>query len=221
MTMRMLVTAGPTREYLDDARFISNPSSGRMGFAVAQAAVAAGHEVILIAGPVNLPSPRNVARIDVTSAEDMRRAVREQFDRCDAVVMAAAPCDYRPAERRAGKIKKGADEILLRLVRNPDILAELGPAKRDRVLVGFALESPLDRSEALRKLRDKNLDAIVLNSPEAFGADATSVEIITARGASAALSNQPKREIARHLVKLVESLASARHSRESREPCRK
>jgi phosphopantothenoylcysteine decarboxylase/phosphopantothenate--cysteine ligase len=219
--MRILVTAGPTREYLDDVRFISNPSSGRMGFAVAEAAVLAGHEVTLVAGPVNRTAPRGVARIDVTSTEEMRRAVREHFDASDAVVMAAAPSDYRPAERRPGKIKKGAEELALRLVRNPDILAELGREKKRKILIGFALESPVDRGEALRKLREKNLDAIVLNSPQAFGAEKNSVEIITAAGESVVLSDADKREIGKRLVKLVESLASARHHREPKRPCKK
>ncbi len=214
--MRILVTAGPTREYLDDVRFISNASSGRMGFAVAEAAILAGHEVVFVSGPVYLPAPRGVTRIDVVTTEDMRRVVREQFADCDAVVMTAAPSDYRPAERQSGKIKKGAEEVVLRLIRNPDILAELGREKGNRILIGFALESPVDRNEALRKLREKNLDAIVLNSPQSFGAERSSVEIITADGKSVALSDTEKLEIGRRLVKLVQSLASSRDNRESK-----
>jgi phosphopantothenoylcysteine decarboxylase/phosphopantothenate--cysteine ligase len=155
--------------------------------------------------------------VDVVSAEDMRREVGLRFQGCDCVVMVAAVCDYRPTIRVPGKVKKNAPELLVRMVRNPDILAELGCQKGQRVLVGFALEAPPGREEALRKLREKNLDAIVLNSPQAFGAERSSVEIITADGQSSRLEGA-KRDVGRHLIRLVESLAAARRSEK---PCTK
>lgn len=168
--MNILVTAGPTREYLDAVRFLSNASSGRMGFACARAARRAGHRVTLVTGPVELPDPPGVRTIRVTGAREMRRAVLKAFPRADAVIMTAAVGDYRPARRFPGKIKKGARPLSLRLVRTPDILKALGARKGRRLLVGFALEVRDAEREALRKAREKNLDYVVLNSPRAFGA---------------------------------------------------
>ncbi len=168
--MRILVTAGPTREYLDDVRFLSNASSGRMGFACARAARRAGHRVTLVAGPVALPDPPGIRTVRVTSALEMRRAVLAAWPRTDAVIMTAAVGDYRPARRFRGKLKKGARSLAVRLVRTPDILRELGARKGRRILVGFALEVRDAEREALRKAREKNLDCVVLNSPRAFGA---------------------------------------------------
>ena len=204
--MRIIVTAGPTREFLDDVRFLSNASSGRMGFAVAAAAVRAGHDVTLIAGPVSLPTPEGAERVDVVTADQMRREALARFDACDALVKAAAVCDYRPAERQPGKIKKDGRELLLRLAPNPDILAELGRRKAHRLLVGFALEPTLRRQEALRKLRTKGLDAIVLNSTSALGAEKSTVEIITKAGEPLVLQNMSKAEIAERLVALFPTL---------------
>jgi len=169
--MRILVTAGPTREHLDDVRFISSASSGKMGFACARAAREAGHRVTLVAGPVGLASPAGVRTVRVTSALEMRRAVEAAFPRADAVIMTAAVADYRPSRRFRGKIKKGARSLAVRLVRTPDILRSLGARKGRRVLVGFALEVRDAEREALRKAAEKNLDYVVLNSPRAFGAD--------------------------------------------------
>jgi len=206
--MRLLVTAGPTREYLDAVRFLSNPSSGRMGFAVARAAVEAGHGVTLITGPVSLPTPPGVERVDVVSALEMRAAVLARFEACDGVVMAAAVADFRPAETHDDKIKKtGQGHTLhLRLVRNPDILAELGRRKGDRLLVGFALETTLDRREARRKIQTKRLDAIVLNTTGAFAAERSTVEILTAGGRRLALADATKAQIAERLVALLPAL---------------
>lgn len=206
--MRLLVTAGPTREYLDAVRFLSNASTGRMGFAVARAAAAAGHRVALVAGPVGLSTPPGVDRVDVVSALEMREAVLRRFDACDAVVKAAAVCDYRPAEILPGKMKKDDTPRTLALVPNPDILAELGRRKRRQVLIGFALEATLDRSEAHRKLVGKNLDAIVLNAASAMGAERTTVEILTRDGRIERLADRGKDEVARRIVVLAEELVA-------------
>jgi len=208
--MNVLVTAGPTREHLDDVRFLSNPSSGKMGFAVAAAALRAGHQATLIAGPVSLPTPEGVERIDVTSAEEMRNAVLEHFGAADAVVMTAAVCDYRPAERHPGKIKKTATELVVHMIRTPDILGELAALKAGKILVGFALETHAGRHNAMVKLRQKNLDAIVLNSPEAFGADVSSAVILFPGGREEVMDNIGKDAIAERIIRLVRDLTARR-----------
>jgi phosphopantothenoylcysteine decarboxylase/phosphopantothenate--cysteine ligase len=159
----IMVTAGPTREELDPVRYISNHSSGKMGYAIARAASRRGARVILVSGPVNLPPPPCVELVAVGSAEEMRGAVMGRVDECDVVIKAAAVADYRPLERTARKVKKQADELTLRLTRNPDILAELGSREERPFLVGFAAETNNMQAYATRKLREKNLDMIVAN----------------------------------------------------------
>ena len=169
--MRVLVTAGPTREYLDAVRFISNASSGKMGFACAAAAARAGHDVTLVTGPVALPDPVGVRTVRVVSAGDMYRAVMKVYPRIDAAIMTAAVGDYRPAERFAGKLKKKSETLTLRLVRTRDILKEMGRKKGRRILVGFALEVQDAVHQALVKYKKKNLDYVVLNTPRSFASD--------------------------------------------------
>ena len=169
--MRVLVTAGPTREYLDAVRFLSNASSGKMGFACAAAAARAGHDVTLVTGPVALPDPAGVRTVRVVSADDMYRAVMKVYPRIDAAIMTAAVGDYRPAERFAGKLKKKSETLTLRLVRTRDILKEMGRKKGRRILVGFALEVQDAVHQALVKYKKKNLDYVVLNTPRTFAAD--------------------------------------------------
>jgi phosphopantothenoylcysteine decarboxylase/phosphopantothenate--cysteine ligase len=209
--MRFLVTAGPTREYLDAVRFLSNPSTGRMGFAVASAAVAAGHEASLIAGPVALPAPPGVEVARVTTTQEMRDAVMLRLGSTDAFVAAAAPCDFRPAKRYPGKISKDCAELTLRLVPNPDILYEVGLRKQGRVLIGFALEVQDGRSRGLDKLRRKNLDAIVLNSPAAFGSEETSATLLLADGREEEMARAAKSEVSRRIVQLAEDIWRSRH----------
>ena len=169
--MRVLVTAGPTREYLDDVRFLSNPSTGKMGFACASAAADAGHEVTLVTGPVALADPPGVRTVRVVSADDMFRAVRKVYPGVDAVIMTAAVGDYRPARRAVGKLKKAATPLTITLVRTRDILEALGARKGRRILIGFALEVQDPVHRAKEKALRKNLDYIVLNSPRTFGSD--------------------------------------------------
>jgi phosphopantothenoylcysteine decarboxylase/phosphopantothenate--cysteine ligase len=169
--VRVLVTAGPTREYLDAVRFISNASSGKMGFACAAAAARAGHDVTLVTGPVALPDPIGVRTVRVVSADDMYRAVMKVYPRIDAAIMTAAVGDYRPAERFAGKLKKKTETLTLRLVRTRDILKEMGRKKGRRILVGFALEVQDAVHQALVKYKKKNLDYVVLNTPRTFASD--------------------------------------------------
>ncbi|HEY1695478.1 MAG TPA: bifunctional phosphopantothenoylcysteine decarboxylase/phosphopantothenate--cysteine ligase CoaBC [Polyangiaceae bacterium] len=193
--LRIVVTAGPTIEDVDPVRFLGNRSSGKMGFAVAERAAARGAEVTLVAGPVHLATPPGVRRVDVRGAVTMRHALWSAMGldlaRADALVMAAAVADHRPAETSASKIKKSDDRITLELVKNPDLLAEVGAARAGRrpVLVGFAVET--ERGEALvayarRKLAEKRVDVVVANeASDSFGREDNSATLVTAEGAKA------------------------------------
>lgn len=209
--MRFLVTAGPTREFLDPVRFLSNPSTGRMGFAVAAAARAAGHDVTLVAGPVALKTPKGVRRIDVVSARDMLAAVsREEFD---CLVSAAAVADWRPASTSSVKLKKREMYGCLRLVRNPDVLktvsARLRCAKGRKILVGFAAETGEPTSEAARKCCEKGLDLVVANDVTApgsgFGVATNRVAFVRPDGTVERLPIMSKRAVARRIVRFAES----------------
>lgn len=204
--MNVLITAGPTWEFIDDVRYIASPSTGRMGFAAAEAFARADHRVCLITGPTHLEPPPAVDCIRVKSALDMHRVVVEHLEWAEAVVMTAAVSDYRPGKVLAGKKKRTGGKWLLELVENPDILGEIGTKKGDRVLVGFALESDSPRRGALEKLRKKNLDFIVLNAPSAFGTDVTSVELIDSQERTTTLENVTKRRLAEHILRRVEQL---------------
>ena len=202
--MKFVVTAGPTREFIDPVRFLSNPSTGRMGFAVARAARAAGHEVTLIAGPVALKTPRGVTRIDVVSARDMLNAVRTVIARADVLVMTAAVADWRPARCATRKLKKSEMSDTLHLVRNPDILKSVrGP----RVRVGFAAETGAPAAEAARKCREKGLDLVVGNDVtepgSGFGTDTNRVTFVTPDGKVQRLPLMSKLAVARRIVSFV------------------
>jgi len=160
---KILITAGPTREFIDPVRFISNPSSGKMGFAIAEEAQKMGAEVILIHGPVSIPIPAGVKAIPVVSAIEMRSEVMKYFSKCDVVIMAAAVADYSPIEYSSSKIKKSGDVKIVKLAPTMDILAELGKKKGKRILVGFAIETEALEKNARKKLVEKNLDIIVAN----------------------------------------------------------
>lgn len=159
----IMITAGPTREEIDPIRYISNHSSGKMGYALARAAQRRGAQVYLVSGPTTLPAPDGVIFITVTSALEMQREVMERAAGCDVVIKAAAVADYRPLARNSTKIKKNADSITMELVKNPDILAGLGKMERRPFLVGFAAETDALTENAAKKLREKNLDMIVAN----------------------------------------------------------
>jgi phosphopantothenoylcysteine decarboxylase/phosphopantothenate--cysteine ligase len=198
--MRILITAGPTREAIDDVRFLTSGSTGRMGYVIAAAARDAGHDVILVTGPVPLSPPEGVETVPVVSALDMHDAVLDRFADVDAVVMVAAVADYRPESRIHGKRKKTDGPWDLRLVRNPDILAELGRRRKHQVLVGFALEAENGEANARKKLAAKGCDAIVLDSPATVGADVSDFTILTRDGGVERLREVAKAELARRLV---------------------
>ncbi|MBN1845403.1 MAG: phosphopantothenoylcysteine decarboxylase [Sedimentisphaerales bacterium] len=204
--MRFMVTAGPTREYIDPVRFLSNASTGRMGYACAAAARRRGHEVTLISGPVARKVPPGVRFVPVVTADQMDRAVRDDYAKCDCVIMTAAVGDYRPRRTRRRKLQKSDDSLRLELVRTPDILAGLGRSKRRQILIGFAVQDRAARQNAERKCRAKNLDAVVLNSPAAFGAERIDAQILVAGSGWQSLPGISKRQLAGRLVRLAESL---------------
>ena len=221
--MKFVVTAGPTREYLDPVRFLSNPSTGKMGFAVARAAAMRGHEVALVAGPVSLKTPKGVRRIDVTSARDMLAAVERELSQQapgTVFVSTAAVADWRPAKCAARKLKKGQMSGILKLVRNPDILKTVArrtkhqaPARIARastIFVGFAAETNDVVAEARRKCREKNLDMIVANDVtekgSGFGVDTNRVTLVRKDGSVERLPLMTKLAVARRIVRECEDL---------------
>ncbi|MBL8879681.1 MAG: phosphopantothenoylcysteine decarboxylase [Phycisphaerales bacterium] len=210
--IRFLITAGPTREYIDSVRYLSNDSSGRMGFALAQAAVRAGHRVTLVHGPVALAAPRGARVVQVVSASEMLQACRAEWPRHDVLIKSAAVADYTPAEPSATKRKKTKGLWRLSLKPTSDILADLALSRRpNQVAIGFALEDQNERVNALNKLTRKRLDAIVLNRPAAIGADAAVLEILTAEKGWETWPAGKKSTLAARLIKLGVSLFADKH----------
>jgi len=204
---KVLVTAGGTRELLDPVRYLGNLSSGKMGYAVAQAFVEAGAEVTLISAPTELAVPTGVKIVKVISAKEMQQEVLRLFDEQDIVVKAAAVADYRPAVFQQQKIKKNGQNLTLELVPNPDILQTLGERKTHQVIVGFAAETQNAVENGSEKMRRKNTDMLVVNDVTApgagFGADTNIVSILFPDGKRVDLPKMSKLEIARHLVKEI------------------
>ncbi len=206
--MRILVTAGPTRERLDPVRFLSNRSTGKMGYAVACAARDAGHEVVLVSGPVSLSAPDGVRMILVESAEEMLAAVQHELVACVALVMTAAVADWRPAVVSSSKLKKETMSGMLQLERTPDILATLAPVKGNRLFVGFAAETEQLRQHAAAKRVAKGLDLIVANdvtAPDAgFGVDTNRVVLLSEAGEED-LPLLSKYEVGQRIITWLES----------------
>lgn len=202
--VRVVVSAGPTREYLDPVRFISNPSSGKMGFAVAEEARDRGADVTLVTGPVNLPDPAGMRVVRIESALELRDAVLEAARPADIVVMTAAVADYRAATQSGEKQAKVAGDVTVHLTPNPDILAQLGQEKGDRVLVGFAMETHAGVERAALKAQRKNANFILLNYPTregtAFGGDDNQVTLVRPDGSHEDWPRVSKREVARRLL---------------------
>lgn len=203
--MRILITAGPTREYIDDVRFLSNASSGRMGYSLAAAAIDAGHEVVLVTGPAELKPPEGCEVFAIETTDQLRRACISLFPGCDGVIATAAVCDYRPEHRVSGKITKTGQPIVLQLVETSDVLAELGSCKGHRWIVGFALESQDPRNNAMRKLRMKNCDFIVVNETSAISSLNNSIEILSPQATTVATFAGTKVDVARELLKFIET----------------
>lgn len=218
--MNILVTAGPTREPIDPVRFISNRSSGKMGYALAAAAAKRGHTVVLIAGPVSLQPPANTQVIHVVTAEQMRRAVRRRIRWCDALIMAAAVADWRPAAVAKKKIKKGNRRVLrLELAPTVDILRDVRPLKGRRLYVGFAAETGAPEKEAERKLKEKGLDLIVANDVSrrdaGFETETNRVVLLAADGSREAWPLMSKARVGIKLVGWIERSRRARCARRS------
>lgn len=206
----VIVTAGPTREPLDPVRFITNPSSGRMGFSIARALKHRGARVTLISGPTALCPPRNVNFIQVRTAQEMASAVKKHFNKADIVIKSAAVADYRPKEVSKHKIKKKDSKLRLELERTPDILATLGKRKGERILVGFAAETQNLVSNARDKLQEKNLDMIVANDVSrediGFGSDVNQVTIVFPDGTAETLPPMSKDDLAHRILDRIVSM---------------
>ncbi|MFD0697168.1 bifunctional phosphopantothenoylcysteine decarboxylase/phosphopantothenate--cysteine ligase CoaBC [Paenibacillus sp. GCM10027628] len=204
---RVLVTAGGTVERIDPVRYITNDSSGKMGYAIAEEAVRMGASVTLVTGPTALPAPEGVEIVPVQSALDMREAVMARLETAHLIIKAAAVADYRPAVVAEQKIKKKADSLTLELVKNPDILQEIGTLKQDQFVVGFAAETERLDEHALDKLKRKNCDLIVGNDVSQEGAgfsgDTNVVRIFDRNGLVEALPLQSKKDVARRLLELA------------------
>ena len=206
---RMIVTAGATIESIDPVRFISNHSTGKMGYAIAAELAERGAEVTLVSGRTHLPIPAGVQRIDVLSAAEMYDATVQAYADADGAVMCAAVADYTPEEVSDRKLKKSDDDLCIRLRRTRDIAAELGRTKGNRILVGFALETDSEEVNARGKLERKNLDFIVLNSLRdagaGFGVDTNKITIIERSGEQTSYPLASKREVATHIVDKIET----------------
>jgi phosphopantothenoylcysteine decarboxylase / phosphopantothenate---cysteine ligase len=212
--VRFLITAGPTREPIDPVRYISNRSSGKMGYAIAEAALAAGHDVTLISGPVNLHPPPRARFVSVLTSDEMYRAVHRHARECDILVMCAAVADYKPKKISATKIKKRNEHFALDLIPTRDILASLPHNDREFLLVGFAAETNDIEENARQKLRAKNCDIIVANdvssADSGMESDENEVTIFFRNGEKEKIARASKTIIARELVKI---LANSREKR--------
>jgi phosphopantothenoylcysteine decarboxylase/phosphopantothenate--cysteine ligase len=206
--MRILITAGGTREYIDPVRFISNASSGRMGYELARAAVKAGHRATLITTTRNPKSENPKLRIvEVDTAAEMLTAVRKHFPKFDCLIMTAAVSDYTPVQPSRVKMKKGSRVITLKLKPTPDILKWASSHRKpNQIVVGFALDDKNLRSNAERKLRQKNLDMIIANTPAAIGSEQSEVFVKATGKKWLKIARAPKRIVARRLITLVQSL---------------
>jgi phosphopantothenoylcysteine decarboxylase/phosphopantothenate--cysteine ligase len=206
-SIRCLITAGPTREFIDPVRFLSNPSTGKMGYAIAEAAVAAGWTVDLVAGPVALQEPEDVILYPVVSAEEMFHQVDALFDACDVLIMTAAVSDFRPVKPHAKKEKKGEAALRIEFERTIDILSTMTERKVHQTVVGFAAETNNVEAYARQKLEEKRCDWIVANkvgdAGVGFAADTNEVILIAADGSSLKIGPMTKTAIAQELIQMI------------------
>ena len=207
--IRILVNAGPTREYFDTVRFISNPSTGKQGFALARAARDRGHQVVLVAGPVDLPDEPGVKMIRVATAAEMAHACKAEFEHCDAAILTAAVCDYRPSERLSHKRAKSDAPLQVHLEPTEDICTALGQMKGNRVVIGFAMDDHEAERRAEAKLERKNCDVIVANGPKNIGSDRVTIRILHRQEGWFEPLSGSKQDIARHVISVLESLHAA------------
>lgn len=205
--MRFLITAGGTREYIDTVRFISNASSGRMGYALAHAADKAGHKVTLISA-CDLQPPIGVEFVGVDSAEEMFAAVKRHFNKCDCLIMAAAVSDYTPVRVAKTKIKRERKFLTIKLRPTTDILKWASQRRKEQILIGFALEDKAIRRRAEKKLKEKRIDMIIANTPAAIGAEESTVQIKTPDSCWVKIEDAGKTTIAKRIIQLIGDLAS-------------
>jgi len=204
--LEVLITGGPTYEFIDDVRYIGNPSTGRMGIELAEAARRRGGVVTLVTGPTHLMPPPGVAWVPVVSASDMLQAVSERFDDCHVFIASAAVSDYRPAYRLEGKEKKGPKKKVLELVKNPDILKTVGRRRRpDQVIAGFSLETSRLLERGRRKLDAKRCDLLVVNTPGHFGDAREQVTVINKYGVVKVIPPSGKQHVADEVIGLIEA----------------
>lgn len=201
---RILITSGPTRQHIDPVRYLTNASSGQMGQALAEAATAQGHELVIVSGPVDVTYPSSAEIIPVVSTEEMLDAAAKVFPTCDGLIGVAAPCDYRPMKVAASKISKTGQPLTLELMETEDIVATLGRSRQHQWLVGFALETEDHRLRALAKLEKKHCDLMVLNGPQAMESPENHVEVIDRQGTVLASFSGPKRQVGREIFGLIQ-----------------
>lgn len=208
---KVVITGGPTREAIDPVRYISNHSSGKMAYALAEQAAAAGAQVTLISGPVSLPTPEGVNRVDVNSAKEMLAAVMDTIEKADVFIGVAAVADYRPEKVAIAKIKKHEDALDLKLVKNPDIIREVAQLNPRPLVVGFAAETESIVENGEKKLSDKKLDLLFANDATAtFNSDSIAVTAISEQG-QLALTPGSKTTVARKMVELIANRLSSQH----------
>ena len=200
----ILITSGPTRQYLDPVRYLTNASSGRMGRALAEAALAQGHEVTVVSGPVSLSYPAAAHVVDVVSTEEMLQVSREVFATCDGLIGAAAPCDYRPVHVETQKIAKTGQPLALHLIETKDVVATLGQHKGYKWVVGFALETEDHRLRALAKLERKCCDLMVSNGTSAISAVDNDVEILAPSGELIQRLQGSKEVVAQEILRTID-----------------
>lgn len=202
---KILISSGPTRQFLDPVRYLTNASSGRMGAALAAAALELGHEVVVVSGPVEMEYPLSATVIPVVTTDEMLAACTEQFLDCDGMIGAAAPCDYKPMRVAEQKLAKNGEPLRLELWETPDIVATLSMNKQPHQwVVGFALETEDIRFRALAKMERKSCDLIVSNGPDAMNATDNEVEILDRRGAVLASAQGDKRVVASAILAVIE-----------------
>ncbi len=201
---KILITSGPTRQYLDPVRYLTNASSGRMGAALAEAALRLGHEVIVISGPVEVAYPAQARVLPVVSTEEMLERAQQAFTDCDGLIGAAAPCDYRPQRVKLSKIAKTGAPLQLELFETNDVVATLGAHKGDRWIVGFALETEDHRLRALAKLERKHCNLMISNGVEAMDALTNQVEILAPDGEVLDSAQGSKAEVADRILSVIE-----------------
>jgi phosphopantothenoylcysteine decarboxylase/phosphopantothenate--cysteine ligase len=206
---RILITSGPTRQFIDPVRYLTNASSGRMGRALAEAALALGHEVIVVSGPVEVEYPAAACVVPVVSTEEMLVASAREFETCDGLIGAAAPCDYRPVRVESHKIAKTGQPLDLHLIETDDVVATLGAKKGNRWVVGFALETEDHRLRALAKLERKFCDLMVSNGPQAISSTDNTVEVITPAGEVIAEISGAKEAVADRILAIIQERLAA------------